>query len=327
MILWGFVLFIFGSCLSAFFSGSETGFYRVTRVRLVIDALAGDRIAAALLRLTNHPALFVATALIGNNIANYLVSLSTVLLTQTIIGHSYFVELLVAIVMAPVLFIYGELLPKNLFYQAPNSMLRRTGPLFLLFTIILFPIALLLWLFGRGLQKLIGESPERVRLALARNELSRVLDEGHHAGILRPAQRRLAQGLFQLANEPAARFAIAFARVVSIRRGASKGEAFRLARRHRLAALPVHEITGGRRKLVGYVRVLDLHLDRGDSVDRVRPLLEISTRETQIAALIRLQNAGEMLARLVDDAGQTVGVLDTRQLTEPLFRTTFVAHA
>ncbi len=35
---WVILMFVVGVLLSAFFSGSETGFYRVTRVRLVLNA-------------------------------------------------------------------------------------------------------------------------------------------------------------------------------------------------------------------------------------------------------------------------------------------------
>ncbi|MEE3220565.1 MAG: CNNM domain-containing protein, partial [Planctomycetota bacterium] len=56
-------LFLSGLLLSAFFSGSETGFYRVPRIRLLIDSLAGDRVSRVLLWLTNYPSLFVATTL------------------------------------------------------------------------------------------------------------------------------------------------------------------------------------------------------------------------------------------------------------------------
>src|SRR4030042_4148185 len=68
-----------GLFCSALFSGLETGFYRATRVRLVLDALGGDPISRGLVWLTNHPTLFVATVLVGNNLANYLVSLSIVM--------------------------------------------------------------------------------------------------------------------------------------------------------------------------------------------------------------------------------------------------------
>ena len=59
------VLLLVGISLSAFFSGTETGFYRVTRVRLVLDTLDGDLISRCLLWFTNNPTLFVATVLIG----------------------------------------------------------------------------------------------------------------------------------------------------------------------------------------------------------------------------------------------------------------------
>ena len=55
------LLLISGLALSALFSGSEIGFYRIPRVRLRLDALEGDVVARGLLWLTNYPTLFVAT--------------------------------------------------------------------------------------------------------------------------------------------------------------------------------------------------------------------------------------------------------------------------
>ena len=79
MIGFAIVLLIAGVGLSAFFSGSETGFYRASRVRIVMDAMDGNWSSKFLLWLTNRPALFVATALIGNNLANYMTSMAVVL--------------------------------------------------------------------------------------------------------------------------------------------------------------------------------------------------------------------------------------------------------
>ena len=319
-MVWIFLMLLIGIFLSAFFSGSETGFYRVTRVRLVIKALGGNRVARGLLWLTNNPALFVATTLIGNNVANYVTSLAIVLGVQTLFGRSGFAELAAPIILAPVLFVYGELLPKNLFYYAPNKLLHRAGPLFLMFTVLFLPVAALLWLLGRALQTLVGEAPERVRLRLARSELAQVLEEGHQAGVLRPSQRRLAQGLFAAANVPVLQHSTPPGRMATIQRGAKKSEVFRLARRHRLAALPVEEGSGRQRKLTGYIRVIDLHLDDGETVENVRNMIEIPASTSHVAALIRLESSGEVLARVVDEKGETVGLLNVRKLNEPLFR-------
>ena len=62
------LLLLLGLALSAFFSGSETGFYRVTRVRLVMDAKSGRWLSRMLLWLANHSTVVVATVLIGNAI-------------------------------------------------------------------------------------------------------------------------------------------------------------------------------------------------------------------------------------------------------------------
>ncbi len=48
-------------------------------------------------------------------------------------------------VSTPVLFIYGELLPKHLFYLAPYRLLKITGPLFLVISIAIAPITIVLY--------------------------------------------------------------------------------------------------------------------------------------------------------------------------------------
>ena len=313
------LLFLIGLALSAFFSGTETGFYRATRVRLLLDGLGGDPIARGLLWLTNNPALFVATTLVGNNLANYLTSLAIVLATQNLLqGNSYMAEILAPMALSPAVFVYGELLPKNLFYHSPNLLLRRGGPLFLFFALLFAPISAVLWCLGRLLASILGEAPLRVRLALARKELQGVFEEGHEAGILRPAQRRLAQSLFAVASRPVRDFSIPVARVAPIKQGTDKAEVFRMARRQRAAVWPVAD--SRERKLIGYIRVVDLYLDESTQIETVRPLTEISEDESHIAALIRLQTDREELAAVIDAEGSTVGLLFADQLTEPLFR-------
>ena len=212
------ILLVVAIALSGFFSGTETGLYRVTKVRLVLDALDGDWIARALLWLTNRPSLFVATVLVGNNLANYLASLALVIGVGAVYsGDSYVPELLAPIVFSPIIFIYGELAPKHLFYQAPYRLLRASGPALLLCTVLFAPISGILWGLTKILQLFVQlfakEVPQQVRLALARRELQRVFEEGHEAGILVPAQRSLVQGLLGLAAKPIRQFATPAARL------------------------------------------------------------------------------------------------------------------
>jgi magnesium and cobalt exporter, CNNM family len=312
-------LFFLGLLLSAFFSGSETGFYRATRVRLVLDGLAGDPVARGLLWLTNNPALFVATTLVGNNLANYLTSLAIVLLAhQFTTTPSVIVELAAPVIFSPIVFVYGELLPKNLYYYSPNLLLRRSGPALLFFVVLFAPVSAVLWGLGRILQSLLGEAPLRVRSTLARKELQQVLEEGQDAGILQPAQRKLAQSLFAVASRDVRDVCTPVGRMASIRLGANKSDVLRVARRHRAAVSPVVDAKG--RDLLGYVRTVDLHLAASDSIDTYRELPELAATESHIAALIQMQTSKEELARVVDDKGVTIGLLYASALTDPLFR-------
>jgi len=314
----GSILFVIGIFLSAFFSGSETGFYRVTRVRLLLDGLGGDTIARTLLWFTNQPALFVATALIGNNLANYLVSLAIVLLTQQMFGNSMlWVDMLAPVALSPIVFVYGELLPKSLFYRAPNLLLRRSGFLFVVFAIAFAPLSAMLWAFGRLLQRLVGEAPLQVRLTLARGELQQVLAEGEEVGILRPAQRHLAQSLFSFASHPVIELSTPVARVAMVEQGTLTQEVLRIARRHRAAIVPVVD---AQQNLIGYVRIVDLCLSGAETVDAFLPLATIPAKEPLIAALIRMQSRKEELAAVVDDDKTIVGLLYADELTSRLFR-------
>ncbi len=315
------LLFSAGLFLSALFSGSEMGLYRVPRVRLLIDAMGGDLIAQGLLRLTSNPSLFVATTLVGNNLANYLTSLAIVLgVHQLFDGSEGWVEIVAPIALAPVLFIYGEYFPKTLFYRAPNRLLRLAAPIFGMCAVLFLPVSALLWVVSKLLETVLGESPQRLQRRLARKELNQVLEEGHEVGILRHAQRRVAQGLFAVASQPLAEAVTPLSRVAKIRLGTSKSNVLRLARRLRVTELPV-ETDDRTRALVGYIRVADLHVNaESDEVGPIYPLMKLSGTETHIGALMRMQSADQPLAEVVDPAGETLGIARLAQLTEPLFR-------
>ncbi|MGA2035751.1 MAG: CNNM domain-containing protein [Thermoguttaceae bacterium] len=307
-----------GLFLSAFFSGAETGFYRAVRLRLALDALEGDRVARGLLFLTQHPALFVATTLIGNALANYLVSAAIVAAAESLFPQwPYLAELLAPCLLAPLVFVYGELLPKDLFLQAPNRLLRRGGPLLLLFVVLFFPVGAVLWGLSRALGALLGQSPEPARLLLAVRELPRILEEGHEAGILYPVQRGLARGIFAVAQEPVTRFLAAREQLHFARSDMSTQEVLDLARRCRLPLVPV-ESAQAPGTLLGYLRVIDLAISASERPGPLRPLLDLGAECSHLSALMQMESAGVSLARVSDASGKMLGLVALQQLREPL---------
>ncbi|MEM7785025.1 MAG: CNNM domain-containing protein [Planctomycetota bacterium] len=312
-----FILFL-GVFLSAFFSGNETGFYRASRVRFVLAALDGDRVSNLMIKLINNPTLFVATTLIGNNVANYLTSLAIVLFTKSTMSSST-IELIAPVAMSPLIFVYGELLPKNLFFQAPNYLLRFCAPLFLLFTCIFAPAAAMLWVMGRLLESLLGESPEKIRLTLARQELQKVLEEGMEAGILHPTQRLLGQNFFDFAAQPVVQFCTPLAKLRSISVHQSRESALRFAKQKSIADIPVYQTN--RNNVIGYVRTVDLLIDPKKSPkDLVREFTNVSSTELFGEAILQLHSSRKSIVRVVGPKGRTIGLLRCDQLTDPLLQ-------
>ena len=322
MIWMAMLLLVIGVFLSAFFSGCETGLYRASRVRLVMDGLEGSRIARALLSLLNNPTLFVATTLIGNNVANYMTSLAIVLAAQALYSNSVLVELAAPILFAPLLFVYAELLPKNMFYAAPNRLLRLGAPLFLVATVVFAPISAILWGLGRVLERLLGESPEKVRFSIAKQELRQALHEGQEAGILKPTQRFLGQNFFLVASNRLGEVCIPPTRLITVPDDALSSDVLRIAGRNRITEIAVTKNIPGRpasERITGYVRISDLIVRKENSPIQqfVRPLIDLPADELFGEALIKMQTNRESMAR-VSRNEQTIGLVTLKSLTDPL---------
>lgn len=316
-MIWIFALFAVGMFLSAFFSGSETGFYRATRFRLAIDGLRGDPISRGLLWLTNNPTIFVATTLIGNNLANYFTSRAIVQATHAWFGSGRLLgDLVVPMLVTPFVFIYGELLPKNVFYLAPNKFLRASGPLFIVCGVLFAPVSAVLWILARGIQRVVGESPEFIRLRLARNELQKVINEGHEIGILHDAQRALSSAVIEVGNEQVSQYCSAPLRMPCVSINSPRADVLRVARRHRKNLLLVTGDTPN--ELLGYVRMIDLHLTEDEWQSAKRPLTKVQRSESHLSTLLQMQCEKEPLAQVVDEEGRSLGIVDSDELLTAL---------
>ncbi|MBL8888547.1 MAG: DUF21 domain-containing protein [Planctomycetaceae bacterium] len=314
----GIVILLIGLAFSSLFSGSETGFYRATRARWVLDGKAGDRFARVLLWWANNPAVFVSNILIGNNMANYVITLGSVLAVQSFLTNdSESLELISAIALTPIVFVYGESLPKQLFLKAPNRLLRLVVPFLVIVNVVLLPAVLVLWLLGRVLEAIVGKSPERVQSRLARQELINMFREGHTAGLLEPVQLSLAQNFFDMVEKTLDSVIIPLNRVISVKQGSAITDALEVARRHQLASLPVADRHG---QLVGYVLVGELLLTRPNSeVSAQHEFVRIHQSSSLAKSLIEMQSADAELALVVDDQQNVRGLLSIQRLHEQLF--------
>ena len=314
------ILFLLGLRLSFFFSGSETGFYRVSFLRVSMDAHEGDWAARRMLWFARNPGFFVATTLVGNNLANYLVTVAIGLATAVVIAsESGWVEVLATLMIAPMIFIFGEMLPKHLYYRAPNAQLRRgirwfTG-FFWTFLPVSFPLIWLSTLFERWSEP--GERP--AGLVLGRSRLVEVLDKGRQEGLLSEAQARLVDGLMQTAPQPAAQAMIPANRVLGVDDQTPRAEMVAVAQRYALAAVPVrrHGTADG---WYAYIRSADLAITRAGIGSLLRSMPRIPAEASKLEAIVAIRQAGAAFGA-VYRGERLVGLVNEHGLVEQLFRT------
>lgn len=305
------LVLILGMSLSAFFSGSETGFYRVTRVRLVMDAKSGRWISRMLLWLANHSTVVVATVLIGNNIANYLVSFGLLLASQRLFAGWAQMETIVPLLMTPVLFIYGELLPKYLYYQVPYRLLNRGAPLMVMFTVLFSPVSLLVIVLERVWQRSLGSNSIKTGTRLERQELQRVLVEGQEAGVLLPVQREIAQNLFTYGVRPVRQFAVPLRAMPLVTSQADREEVIRQSRRRGESIVGV--VDDRQQRLLGCYVVADLLINSEGPLPLL-PVFRAAGSESSIQVLTRLQSSPCPLVAIDDEQGKTLGTVNKERL-------------
>ena len=143
------LLVIFGCLmLSAFFSGMEIAFVSSNRVRLALQIKQPGLVSTALAKITENPSKFIATTLVGNNIALVIYGL---VMGKFIIELIYpeslnnkdlalsivFVQTLIS---AVVILITAEFLPKVIFQIYANALLQFFAIPTVLFYHLLSPL-------------------------------------------------------------------------------------------------------------------------------------------------------------------------------------------
>ncbi len=313
------MLFLLGLRLSAFFSGVETGFYRVSFLRLTIDAQAGDKTAARLVWYLQNPSYFVATCLVGNNIANYVTTLAIGLFVGELLPAEVgWGEVLATLAISPVIFICGELLPKTLYFRAPMRLLRKDSGLFRWFYRLFLPFSLPLIGITKFFQRFSRDRERQSGLALGRNRLAQVLSMGHREGILVDVQNRMITGLMRIAQENVTASMTPAFRMIDVEETATRDQILAVAREYGAAYVVVRR-AGQTDGWYGYVRTIDVLLAKGPIAPLIREMPRFQTSHNRQEALLTMRETGARMG-LVEAEGRILGVIHEQGLIDALMR-------
>ena len=140
--------------MSGYFSATETAFTSLNRIRLKSRAENGDKKAEKTLELAEDYDKLLSTILIGNNIVNNVAATLSTLLFIKLIDQTNG-PAVSTIVLTVVVLIFGEISPKSLAKESPESFAMFSAPLLRLFMAVLTPLNFLFSLWKKLLTRLI----------------------------------------------------------------------------------------------------------------------------------------------------------------------------
>ncbi|MHC4424227.1 MAG: CNNM domain-containing protein [Planctomycetota bacterium] len=114
------VLFVI---LGGLFAGAETGLYQLSRLRLRLG-IEKKRLSFVVLgKVMGDSSGLLLSMLIGTNLAHYLATSIVTYLLLSRVEAEHIAELFAMLLTAPTLFVFSELIPKNIFFYRADSLM------------------------------------------------------------------------------------------------------------------------------------------------------------------------------------------------------------
>ncbi len=318
--LWALLAFV-GMVGSALYSGLETGVYRLNRVRLHLLAHEHKPQALRLSRMVRNPNRTLGTLLIGNNIANYASSFGITALLEGAGLGDWQVILVVAAILTPLLFVFGEVLPKDLFQNYTDTLTYRFAATLLwtqrlvmacgLLPLIDLISRLITWLFGSKVKARLTLHPRRV--------MARLVQEGVGHGLLSPYQSDMIDRVLHPTQTIVADAMVGWDQVQTLRVGQPIEAVWAVANRSPYSRFPVLDRDG---KVTGVLNVFDVLMPDPQYCPPIERLQRTAPRVPATMglrqAMLRLRQARSALAIVVDAKDQPVGIVTVKDLVEPI---------
>ena len=175
------LLTIISLSFSAFFSGMEIAFISSSKIKIEIDNKKGEFSGKILSFFTSKPAWFIASMLIGNNVAMVVYTLYITDLIEPYLMmlnfNSTLVLLFQTLFSTFFILLFAEFLPKSIFRLNPNSTLRFFSLILFLFYIFLWPLTAFVVFLSNIILKIFGNQEVENKVSFKKTDLDLYINE------------------------------------------------------------------------------------------------------------------------------------------------------
>ncbi|MFP5069901.1 hemolysin family protein [Pseudonocardia nantongensis] len=317
--------------LNAFFVGAEFALISARKDRLEALTEGGSAGARTVLGASADLSRMLAASQLGITIASLLLGrlgepavahlidgpLTALGIPEAVTHPIAFALSLVVVVIAHMLL--GEMVPKNISIAGPERAAILLVPAFLVWTRVAKPFIDLFNVAANATLRLLRVTPkDELETAFTPRELSEMIDDSRREGLLDDEESsRIARTLGSV-ESTVAEVVIPLSDVVSLDRSPTVDALTAAVGRTGYSRFPIR---GAGERLTGYLHVKDA-LDLADAgsasipPQRIRSLPTVGTDARLGEAMSILRGARAHLARAVDGAGRTVGVVMMEDVTE-----------
>jgi putative hemolysin len=312
------IFFIIFTGLSAMCSGSETGVYKISKVNLRINAEQGNRISIILKNMLDDSAAMIFSILIANNIFNYMATaIATYIFASRFESNA---EYYAAIVTTPLLFVFGEVIPKNIFFIKPDTAMPLiTIPLWGIHKMLcLLRITPMMKIIANALAKLFKMPTSGRSYANIRSTINIISDETRHEGLLSHVQWDIMNRMTSISNTTISSVMVPMDSVVMVNTDASRRDIIEILKKHPYTRILVY--AANKQNIIGYINVFKtINCDRQTFkiADQIKQIEAFPSQMTVIEA-IKEMNSRNIPIVVVTHKNHKIGIITIKDLAEEL---------
>lgn len=302
--------------LSAYFSATETSFSSLNKIKMINLSRKGNQKAKLTLKLSDKYDEIISTILIGNNIVNIAAaSLATVLFTS-IWGEAGVT--ISTIVMTIVVLIFGEVSPKSLAKDIPESFAMFSSPILSFFCILLKPLNFLFCQWKKLLSRIFKIKNDN---SITGEEILTIVKEAQNMGGINYQEGELIRSAIEFNDQNVIDVFTPRVDVVAVEDTASKEELIDLFTKTGYSRIPVYH--GNIDNIIGIINEKDFfYLVMNNSLEEVKTIIKsiaFIPPTMKISKLLRLlQNSKSHMAVIIDEYGGTMGIVTLEDVLEEL---------
>lgn len=305
---------------SAFFSGAETAFSSLNRVKLksmMRDGKSNRKIERALALSENYDTV-LSTVLIGNNIVNIAcTSLATLFFTGILGDNSDLGATVSTIVMTIVVLIFGEVTPKTFAKERAEKVAIVISPAVKFLAVVFTPLNF----FFRGWKLLMNKVFKTGGVnTVTEEELKTYVDEAHTGGEIDENESELIRSSIEFDDIDVGDILVPRVDVEAVDKYAPLSEIERVFNSTNFSRLPVY--INDIDNIVGVIHHRDFESARKRNLKSLRTILKpvpAVSPDTKISKLLRIfQKNKTHLAVVIDEFGGTEGIVTLEDILEEL---------